>query len=398
MTITAFQGPVVSFGQAPFGDQNPEMATSLFWGGVGILDPRSFYTYEPGQGLGNLTAAWLGVNRIVTIDAVPVAKSNTILSSAAHTTSGTPLTLVSSTADGVLVGASITRTDTGTAVTGLLKLDPAVASVTANLTNGSNVLTVTAVGAGGTHGYNRLSVGMTLTDSTTAANIPSGTTITGCITGGGGLGTYTMSANATATATGDTVTAIAKQFPLVVPMGQAGTVCIYNPYDMISRVVSITSTTSQVSGATFTVRGFDWDGIPQTDVITTSGTTATTTVGQKAFKFIQSVTPNTTDGTGFYSVGTTDTIGFPIRSDSFDLVGDFDIALSMNAAAITSATGYTAAVLSTSTATTGDVAGSYALQSASDGTKRLIVQQSPNFANINNGSIGLYGITPFSDF
>jgi len=398
MTITADQGPYIAFGQAPTNDSNPEQATSLFWGGIGILDPRSFYTYEPGQALGNLTAGWLGVNRITTIDAVPITKSATIIAAANQTVGGTPMTLASATADGVLVGASITRADTGVAVTGLLKLDPAVATATANVTSGSNVLTVTAVGAGGTHGYNKLCIGQTLTDTTTAANIPTGTTITGYGTGGGLTGTYIMSAAATATATGDTVTAIAKGFPLTVPMGPVGTIQMFNPYDMVARALIITASNASAATTIFTVDGFDVYGYPMVEQITVTPGTALTTTGLKAFKYILSVTPNVTEATYTFSVGTTDVIGLPMRSDFFAIGGDADVSMSFNNAAITATTGYVQAVLTAPTATTGDTRGTYLLQTLSNGTLRLIVTQSPLIANINNGATGLYGNTPYANF
>jgi hypothetical protein len=73
-------------------------------------------------------------------------------------------------------------------------------SGTANLASGSAVLTVATV----VHGI--VSVGDVVTDSTTAGNIPAGTTILNQLTGtAGGVGTYTMSANAAGAGTGDTI-------------------------------------------------------------------------------------------------------------------------------------------------------------------------------------------------
>lgn len=73
-------------------------------------------------------------------------------------------------------------------------------SGTANLTNASAVLTVATV----VHGI--ISVGDVVTDSTTGANIPAGTTIVNQLTGtAGGVGTYTMSAAAAGAGTGDTI-------------------------------------------------------------------------------------------------------------------------------------------------------------------------------------------------
>lgn len=73
---------------------------------------------------------------------------------------------------------------------------------TANVTNGSAVLTVATVVNG------IISVGDVLTDVTTGANIPAGTTILNQLTGtAGGVGTYTMSQNAAGTGAGDTIAA-----------------------------------------------------------------------------------------------------------------------------------------------------------------------------------------------
>ena len=398
MTITANAGPYISFGQAINSDANPEQATSLFWGGLGILDPRAYYTYDLGQNMGNLTAGWLGVNRITSMDGIPITKSATIIAAAGNITNGTPLVLASSTVDGLLVGASITRADTGVAVTGLLKLDPAVSSFTAALTSGSNVMTVSSPTAGGTHGYNKLCIGQTLTDSTTAANIPTGTTIVGYGTGGGGAGTYIMSAAATATASSDTVTGISKNFPLTVPFGSAGTIQLFNPVDMVSRTLIITANNSSAQTTTFTVQGFDVYGYPMVEQITVTPSSALTTSGLKAWKYIQSITPNATDGTYTFSVGTTDTIGLPLRSDIFNVPSDNDITINYNNAAVTASTGYTAGTQVTATATSGDTRGTYTLQTASTGSLRIVVIQSPLIANINNGAIGLYGVTPYANF
>lgn len=400
MSITAHAGPVVAF-QDPVANANPELAPSLFIQGFGILDPRPYYTYNPGQRFGALTGAWNGVGRITTINAIPMTLSNTLIAASAHTVAGTPMTLVSSTADGIVVGVTIPRSDTGVLVKNLLKLDPQVASVTANLVSGSNVMTVTAVGAGGGHCYNQLCAGMVLTDATTAGNLPTGVTIIGWSpngggTGGGLVGTYTLSAPATATATGDTVTGIYTGSYLTIPFGQAGTTQFFNPADMISRAVSITSTTSQVV-QNFTVNGLDVFGYAMTEVITLSGTSATTTSGKKAFKYILSVTPSATDGTGSYSVGTTAIIGFPIRSDNWQTAAEYDVSIMSNNAAIAASTGYTAAVLTPATGSTGDVRGTFSLQTPANGTLRFLTTQTPLPPNLGSAA-GLYGVPQFASF
>jgi hypothetical protein len=397
MPITAFSGPIVS----GFDSSGPEGGPAIAYRGVALGDPRPFFAYTPGQNFGSLTGGWMIGSSLKTLNAIPMTLSTTLIAAAAHTVAATPMTLVSTTADGVAVGVSIARSDTGVLVKNLLKLDPLVASVTANLTLGSNIMTVTAVGGGGGHAYNQLCLGMVLKDATTAGNLPTGVTITGWGpngngTGSGLLGTYMLSANALATATGDTVTGLFTGSASTIPFGSGGTIQMFNPGDMISRAVSITSTTSQVV-QTFTVNGLDVFGYPLTELITTSGTTATTTNGKKAFKYIFSVVPSVTDGTGSYSVGTQDIVGFPVRSDNWQAAADYDVSLMFNNAAIAASTGYLSAVLTTPTNATGDVRGTYALQTSSNGTLRLIATQTPLVANLGS-AIGLFGQPQFASF
>lgn len=408
MSVTAFTGPLVvgwtelSGGVASPG-LNPEQGPSLL-AGLGTLDPRPYFGYEPGQPVGNPIAAWNGSLRGNTVNAMPMTLSATIIAAAAHTVGGTPMTLASTTVDGLAVGVSMYRSDTGAVVKNLLKLDPAVASVVATIASGSNIMTVTAVNAPGGHCYNQICPGMVLKDATNAGFLPVGAYVTGGAWNGlgsgfGGLGTYTLSAAATSAITGDTLTGLftniaANNVPYsTIPFGSAGTVQFWNPGDMISRAVSITSTTSQVV-QTFTVNGLDVYGYPLTEVITTVGTSAATTLGKKAFKYISTVTPSITDGTGSYSVGTQDVVGFPLRSDNFQVGADFDLSMMFNNASIAATTGYTAAVLTTPTGATGDVRGTYALQTASSGTLRLIFRQGIQPASF--GQLGLLGNNQFS--
>lgn len=130
MSISAVSGPLISYGQATYSDYNPEQGPSLFWGGSGILDPRPFYTYQPGQPAGNMVCGFLGTTRIMTVNQVPSTLSATNIAAAAVPVAGTPMTLVSSTGGGVTVPVSITNASTGSTVTGLLALDGAAGLVT----------------------------------------------------------------------------------------------------------------------------------------------------------------------------------------------------------------------------------------------------------------------------
>lgn len=168
-------------------------------------------------------------------------------------------------------------------------------------------------------------------------------------------------------------------------VGQDGRWAIWNPATLLARNVRITSVGND-SGATFTVSGYDVYGVPMTETIT--GANAGIASGIKTFKYIASVTPAGTLSGSNASVGTGDVMGLPLRADYF---GDLDIV--WNNAGITASTGFTAAVTtSPATATTGDVRGRYAVQSASDGTKRLQVFQTVSLANIVSVT-GMFGVT-----
>jgi len=373
MSITANSGPYVSFGQSPYGlDYNPDLGPSLFWGGVARLDPRTNFTYLPGQASASLTAGF-ATSDTMTINYAPYAKGTAAIAAAANVVSGTAMTLVStnSTTTGVSVSASCTNQSTGQTVTGLLLLD-GYASFTGVVA--SNVLTVSSL-------TGTVTVGMTLAGT----GVATGTLVTAQLTGpAGGAGTYSVTGNATvgsATITGQMTGTAA----LLQPFGQTPSIYLWNPQALVARAVSVTGSAS-ATGGNITIAGYDIYGMPMSEVIAAPAS-ATTVNGKKAFKYIASVTPAFTDAHN-YSIDTTDIIGLPLRSDFFG-----DVAINYNATGITASTGYVAAVTtSPATTTTGDVRGTYALQSAADGSKRLMVRQFVLAANM--GSIpGLFGVT-----
>jgi hypothetical protein len=400
MTAVHNAGPYICWGGVA--DNNPHTAPSVYFGGTILYDPRTYYGYQVGRA--KLRGGWYNTSFVQSVNAIPMTKSATIIAAAQHAVSGTPLTLASSNVDGLaVVSGGITRADTGAQTSSVLKIDPLVASVTANLTLGSNIMTVTAVGGGGGHCYNQLCAGMVLTDATTAGNLPTGVTITGWNanqqgTGGGLLGTYLLSAAALATATGDTVTGLFTAGLSTIGFGPESSINVFNPGDMSSRTLLYTASSASGVGGPITTRGFDVYGYPITETVTIAPGTALTIAGTKAFKYVLSSTPGFTDATYNYSVGTNDVVGLPFRSDGFQLGGlPADVSLVFNAAAIAATTGYLAAVLLTPTASTGDPRGTYALQTASNGTLRLVAVQAPPIANVQT-AIGLFGQPNYADF
>lgn len=173
------------------------------------------------------------------------------------------------------------------------------------------------------------------------------------------------------------------------PAGAGGPITAPDPSTTLARNVRITSVGND-SAASVTVRGYDQYFFPVTETITLSN--AGVASGKKAFKYIQSITPAGTLSGSNISVGTGDVYGFGMRTDFFDLA-----VIYWNSATIIAATGFTAAVTTTPTATTGDVRGTYAVQSASDNTKRLSLFTVPLVSNIQTAA-GIFGPTQFADF
>jgi len=155
---------------------------------------------------------------------------------------------------------------------------------------------------------------------------------------------------------------------------------------LLARAVSVTGVSGGAGGA-FLVTGYDVYGYPMTETITAAAGVATTN-GAKAFKFVTSVKPQFTDAHN-YSVGTTDIFGFPVKAAFWH-----ETLVYWNSTLITASTGFVAAdATSPATATTGDVRGTYAVQDAADGTKRLSMVVGPSQATLATAA-GLFGVTP----
>lgn len=176
-----------------------------------------------------------------------------------------------------------------------------------------------------------------------------------------------------------------------VGFGSAKTINIWDPTNALSRNIKITFNGADQTG-TFTIKGYDLYGFPLTEAITGTSATAATTIavsGVKAFKYVASVTPSGTVNSTGLTVGTGDVIGLPLRADR-----NPELSIWLGNTAVVASTGFTAAVTSTATATSGDVRGTYALQSASNGVLRLAVKQFPLPANVNS-TAGMTGVNQY---
>jgi len=173
-----------------------------------------------------------------------------------------------------------------------------------------------------------------------------------------------------------------------VQYSQSKTISAWDPTTMIARNVRITSGGND-TGITFTVSGYDIYGFPMTETIT--GASGGVASGLKAWKYINTVV-SSGDIASTVKVGTGDVYGMPLRCDFFGLA-----QINWNSTGITATTGFVVPdATSPATATTGDVRGTYAVQSASDGTKRLIISVMVPPGNLNAPvATGLFGVTQF---
>jgi hypothetical protein len=243
--------------------------------------------------------------------------------------------------------------------------------------------------------------------------VTAGTYITAFGTGTGGTGTYTVSTSQTASST--TITASANAYagdpsPMSTGIGPLGRIYVFDVVPLAAnaaniaasqtpsgagsltltagtgvksvtradnstvlqldcaRVLSVTTGSGTTTSSNITISGFDIYGQSMTEVIASGAVASTTTPGKKAFYQISSITGSAAT-TSTITVGTTYTLGVPIRVTD----GGYICHVGWNNSfAIDSGT-LAVAVQTTATSTTGDVRGTFQPSSAADGVKRLIL-------------------------
>lgn len=223
-----------------------------------------------------------------------------------------------------------------------------------------------------------------------AANPTNGTAMTLVAASGAGVIVPTVAAPATFQPNGVVLTSgvVIDALPTTVNFGAGGNflTSFYNRSNNIARCVSVTGVANG-SGGVVLVKGLDAYGFAMSQAITL-GAGVNTVNSTKAFKAITSVTPQFTD-THAISVGVADIFGLPLYCN---LAPDIEIV--WNGTLVTAVnTGFVAGDTTTpATTTTGDVRGTYAVQSASDGTKRLTIRQSLVLTAVAaNPTTGLFG-------
>ena len=409
MADSNFRGPINSMGSlevnAATTTVEPLDGPSMLYQGAATPDIRSAPFakdgYRPGQ-----QAAFLVGSDFSLIDQIPQARTSTNLAAAQVMTSALAVALVTAQPAGVAssaliaIGVPILPIGTTVATVANMALDFGFATGT-TVAASSTVIVVDnrvfrqgqwiIIGGAGNSSASRSHIAQVVSIAT--ANI---TTITispvavtavvnapigqGNLFGDSILPTGTQFGPTTASAS---VHSFGGAF-------EAGLAKVYNPREMLTRNIAITSVTAIPNAYSAIVSGWDVWGNPMTELISCAAT-VTTFVGKKAFKYISHITSGTSVAVQTIAIGLGDTIGIPMRADYWE-----QAQVNWNGSAMTNSNGFVAALATpTSSSTTADVRGTFMLSTAivtgsgiataisaipSNGTSRLsvIVNLSPS--------------------
>lgn len=356
--ISVTSGPTVVSGNTnPVQNQEPDQGPSLAFQGSGLTDPR--FVGQIGSAPGNKIYGLYANSYVTSTDALPVAAAAARLAAGQATTAGVAMTLVSAQGAGVSPLLPVLPLGAAPVAANLVNtLTMDFGFTVGNVVNGSKTLTIPTGAWRLFQAGQRLCIpgargtgAAPLFTTVAVAPVPNATTLT-------------LADAATATVNGCQVGTAHPTVDAVWPYLQAGSsITLFDPNQGICRAVNITAGGGAASN--YTVRGYDIYGQFMTETIAHPGGAATAN-GKKAFKHIVSVTPSVTNAGQSISVGTTDIIGINFRSDFWEYMDIFSAG-----SFITANTGWTVADATLpATATTGDVRGTYALQTASnfDGT------------------------------
>lgn len=374
MAASNFSGPAFFYGNltsltaAAFGsnqpDPNPDAGPGGEYQGNGIIDSRFFFPKDRVAGFTGTVPAHFNVPSLVGVNCIPAATASNNIAASQHITSGTAMTLAAASVGitrNVPIRPFSAALNGNSVVTAAIALD--FGFEFGNVTSGSAVIPVSSAadffvgmplvigGVGNSGGTapllcNVLSIN-TSTPSITVSATPLATNTaapigTGDLWGPSEIGFPTPQA--------------------AMPWLAAGPGLWLDPRQALARAVRIVA--SAGTGGTFTVKGLDIYHQPQTETITVASGSSKTGWGVKAFKYIYSVTPNYTDSTNNYTVGTSDVFGCNYRTPSWEQGEFFWAGSSMSAS-----TGWTAPDdTSPATATTGDVRGTIQVNTNAGGS------------------------------
>lgn len=375
MADSNFRGPVNSMGSlevdAATAQVYPLDGPSMFYQGIAQPDIRSAPFakdgFRAGQQLG-----WLAGGAIWTVDNIPQLRNTSLIATTQVGTAATAFPLATTqvagvaSAAGIAVGVPIIPLGT-TTVTYVIALDFGFATGTTT-TNSTAVAVVDnryfsvgqwlIIGGCGNAAATRSHICQVTSIAT--ANI-TGITVTPAVVTG--IANVPIGQG---NLFGDSVIALGTQFgPQTASASahsfggafQAGLAKVVNPRETLTRNISMQSVTAQTMSGI--VSGWDLWGNPMTELLALAAQTSM--AGKKAFKYIGSFVPGTgsAGGSQAFSLGLGDTFGFPIRNDEME-----QARVWWNGSGAGNYNGYSAAVTTPATSTTGDVRGTIQISTA----------------------------------
>lgn len=377
--LTSTTGPFVISGNTnPQQLTNSDGGPNIDYQGNALLDSRFVEAIDQASSAGGIPC-WYSPQTIESWNFVPTVGANANIAAAQAATNGGFFTLASANASGVAVNIPLCPITVAlqptAAVVKVLALDFGNAlgtTTTAAATNQTITLTGPVSGAA-VQRYFRPGQFIIVPGAGVAGAVLITKVVATNIAASFG---YALAASGTITvATGAstvvTAQAIGTADPLygvsAYPRVTAGVSWMLDATQCASRTVTVTA--SGAASGSVLVSGYDVYGQPMSESITIAGT-ATTTTSKKAFKYIssaQAIGAGVTTGT--LSIGTSNTFGFNMRSDYWEYLTVYAAGVQVSAS-----TGYTAAdQTSPATTTTGDVRGTYTVQTAPNGANRYVV-------------------------
>ena len=397
MADTNFRGPVNSMGalEAQYATSvatiEPLDGPSTSYQGYCYADPRSFPFQKDGNRPGRV-AGFAVVDSFVTMDAIPQAANGSALAAAQVVTAAAPMGLAtvgvtnfSANACSIAVGVPIVPQGT-TSIVNVIALDFGFTTGT-TVANSStvNVPDNTLFQIGGWYLFGNCgNTGATASliaqvisasaNGTTLQISPTPATALGVPIGGTNL--FGSGLLPPASQFGPAAASASSAQKVIA----AGLAKVHNPRELLSRNLSVTANTATGGTAAVLCSGYDVWNLPMTELITASGTT--TIYGKKGFKYVTSIVPVQTQAAS-YTIGIGDTFSFPVRADYVQ-----QLQMWAGNTTINSSVGFTAAVTTLASNTTGDVRGTVQLSGLGAGTPitsqattnnvlRLYVSQSP---------------------
>lgn len=373
MATSIFDGPLhvpgsmqaylAAYFGSPVVDPNSDAGPSLFYQGVGVLDPRMAYMKDKVQGYTGVVQAFHDLTEVRSVAAVPAPVSAVNIAAGQVLTINVPMTFAAASLG---VTRNVPIRPFSNSVFGAA---PVVAGAVLDFGFGfvNGTLGSTTVIVSDSRLY---TVGMPLvigSAGNTAGTAPLLTQVASILTPTTiSLANPILFTNATApVGTGDLWGPSPMGFPLpqaAYPFMAGGPGLFLDPRQAIARNVAITGVAGGTGGQ-ITVAGWDIYGVPMRETVT-AGAGAVTTYGKKCFKAIGTITPGFTDATHNYTVGTGDVFGFHFRTPYWE-----EITVCWNATSMASSVGFLAPdQTEPATAITGDPRGVIQVSASGGGT------------------------------